>query len=146
MTTTLARHVRLITAAALLTTTLACGKDDGPQAPENVTGKYTLQTVNGNPPPVTLIDFSDQTGSYKLELLGGWVSVNANGTFTEEHSWRETENGVVTSEGPESGSGTYTRNGNTLTFVAATGETTTATYASGVLTVTDGPFTARYSR
>lgn len=147
--TTLAHRVARFGAIALLSTATACGGDDGPSGPENVTGTYTLREVNGAAPPATVIEFDDGTSSLKIEILSGTITVNADMTFTATHVVRFTEDNVVVFHGPSPIAGTYTRNGNTLALTTEEG-TLTATYANGSLTVVDSegpaPLTMRYSR
>lgn len=144
--TSLFRRVALSCALAMLVTVTGCGGDDAPNAPENITGTYTLRTVNGNPPPVTIAEYTDESGSYKLELLGGSITLEQGGSYRDNHTLRETIDGVVQPPEEAPGTGTWARDGNTVTLRAADGEVVVATYAASALTFVQGPFTARYTR
>lgn len=145
--TSLLRRAALCCALALLQLTAACGGgDDAPNAPENIAGTYTMRTVNGNPPPATLVEFADETGSYKLEILSGSITLEQGGTFRESHTFRETIDGVVQPTEDEAESGTWVRDGNAVTLRSADGSAIVMTYAAGALTVVQGTFTVRYTR
>lgn len=110
----------------------ACGGDSTGPDETNVVGSYTLQTVNGNNLPWRLL----VVGNDWFEITGGSGSINADGTYSLTFSWRESESGQV-STGSESSVGTYTRNGNAITFRdASDGLTAIGTISGRQISVT----------
>lgn len=98
------------------------------------TGTYTLKTVNGKSLPAVLIEV---TGSYKLEITGGSVTLNEDNTFSGSISFRETEGTTITTS-TERDQGTYSKSGNLITFNSpGTGSSFTGTLSGGTLTVTE---------
>ena len=106
---------RTLATAALALLTLAsgaCGGDDDSTGPNgSIAGTYTLQTINGDPPPVTLLEFD----TYKIEVTGASIVLNTNNTFSATSAFRETDDGQVTTSNSVC-AGTYTRSGSTVTF------------------------------
>lgn len=140
------RRAALCFAAAMLVLAAGCGGDKDPSAPENIAGTYTMRTVNGNPPPVTLGEYTDETGSYKLEVLSGSITIEQGGSYRENHTFRETIDGVVQPPEDVPEIGTWVRDGNAVTLRTSDGFAIVATYASGALTLAQGPWTVRYTR
>lgn len=140
------RRAALCCAVALLATAAGCGGDKNPNAPESITGTYTMRTVNGSPPPTVIAEYTDEAGTYKLEVLSGSITLEQGGSYRESHTFRETIAGVVQppEEVPEGG--TWVRDGNAVTLRTSDGFAIVATYASGALTLAQGPFTVRYTR
>ena len=144
--TSFLRRAALSCAIALLVTATGCGDDKDPNAPENIAGTYVMRTVNGSPPPVVLADLSDESGTYKLEVLSGSITLERGGAYRETHTFRETIDGEVLppEELPESG--TWVREGSAVTLRTSDGFSIVATYEAGALTLAQGPFTVRYTR
>ena len=146
----LTRRVRRIGSGVLVAVATACGGGDAPPAPESVAGTYTLQTVDNDPLPYTLLELQEPEGLYRLELVSGRYTLSADGTFAVTHRYRESRDGVVFDEGSENSSGTFTRGGNVITLRDAEGTTTATWSSSGTLTIVgegqEGPVTMRYSR
>lgn len=121
--------------AALVLTLVACGGDKA-IGPQDVTGSYTLRTVNGANPPSVVYQDADQ----KLEVTDGTL------VLTADHKWSGTLGGRLTDlstgdhedqPGLPLDGGTYTLSGSTLTLNDPTeGLTFTGTVSSGTLTVT----------
>ena len=93
----------------------ACGDDDDDNGtgPTNIAGTYTLRSVNAdNSAPFTVIDMT----GYRLEIITATVTINSNGTYSDNTRIRETING--TAEAPQDipSSGTWTRSGSTISF------------------------------
>lgn len=121
----------------------ACGDDDstGPGS-ANISGTYTLRTINGSNLPFTVF----QVGADKVEVLSGNVTLTNGGAYTTLSTVRTTLNGVVTTE-PEADAGTYTRNGTAMTLRSNDdGTTVSGTVSNGVLTVVFEGFSAVYRR
>ena len=123
----------------------ACGDDaEEGTAPADISGEYTLATLNNQAPPVTVLEIP----GYKGEVLGGTLDIAAGGTWSQVIALRETENGVVT-ELDDIYSGTWTRTGNSIRFVADE-ETFDATVRSdGAIVfpnISGSGFTARFTK
>ena len=75
--------------ALLLCLAAAACSDAGtdPQVRVPIDGVYSLQTINGRPLPVTLIDFFN---TYRLQQTGGTITLNTDRTFIERAMLRET--------------------------------------------------------
>ena len=116
---TIGRRLALLGLLAVAVT--ACGGDDGDggTGPGDITGTYTIQTINGAPPPYTL--WTEAEAGFQREITGGSVTLNADGTYSDVFHFRDTEAGVVTTGSAET-EGTYTRSGSTIAFEALTGE------------------------
>jgi hypothetical protein len=105
-------NVRKFILAVIAATTLACGGSDKSTGPNGaVAGTYTLRTINNQSLPVII----DQSGSDKLEIIGGTVRLNSDMSFTDATTYRLTLNGQV-SEDTDTAFGTYVVSGNNITF------------------------------
>ena len=104
---------RLITLAAV-TLFAACSDSSGPNS--DVTGSYALITLNGSGLPVVV--FFDQNSTFRI--TGGNVTLSSNGTFTSSGTYQETLAGGQSTTATETCNGTYTRNGNSITFTEVT--------------------------
>jgi hypothetical protein len=110
----------------------ACGGDSTGPGDTNIVGSYTLQSINGNPVPWRAIVI----GNDWFEIASGSGSINADGTYSLTFNWRESVAGE-TDEGSESLVGTYTRNGNAITFRdASDGSTAIGTISGRQISVT----------
>jgi len=127
------RVVHLVTAlalAAVVATLAACGSDNtGVTGPTDVSGTYSLASVDGNALPFTVPNNPNHTV----------VVQSATVTLGTDHSY--TIGGTGTSDGgdPEqviADAGTYTLSGSTVTFTSSTHATLiyTATATSTTLT------------
>jgi len=126
------RPVATLAFAALVSTLAACGSDNnGTTGPTDVSGTYSLATVNGNSLPFTVPHNPSHTV----------VVQSATVTLGSDHSY--TIGGTGTSDGgdPEqviADAGTYTLSGSTVTFTSSShsGLIYTATATSSMLTET----------
>lgn len=85
---------RLLLASLIALGATACSDSTGPEA-DPIEGAYTLQTINGRPLPVELLNFFN---TYRLVQLNGTMTLNSNRTFRETDTLRETfpdANGVT---------------------------------------------------
>jgi hypothetical protein len=86
-----------IAAIAFLLGTLgltACNSsNDAILAPNVLTGTFVLQTVNDVPLPATVVDSVNPP--LRIEALAGTITINANGTFAETTTFRQTLSGVI---------------------------------------------------
>lgn len=131
-----------VAAIAVLGLTAACGGgDDGVNEPASIAGTYNLETLDGQSPPVVVLD----EPGFKLEILSGNFVLTANGTFTTNVVFRLTDESGASTES-ESFSGTYTVSGSTVTFNYSDGDTDSATLAGNTLTFSDGSSTAVFRR
>ena len=125
------------TAAITLALALLVGCDnDESNAPKNLAGTYTLSTVGGASLPAVI--FSE--ANYTLEVTGGGVTLNSNGTFSDSYAFRENDAGSITTATVPC-SGNWTQTGNTITLTETVtsecGDTGTATWdGSNRLTLT----------
>ena len=60
----------------------ACG--DGPTGISGPEGTWYLQSINGTPPPVTIINSTD----YRLEVLSGVLDLESDGSYTNTFTYR----------------------------------------------------------
>jgi hypothetical protein len=93
--------VRKLIGVFALTLALAlplAGCSDATSPEEGIEGVYTLQTVNGGTLPWYAGDFAGQTGSIRVDVVSGSVTLLADGTFTDKTTFRLTEGAVVTLE------------------------------------------------
>lgn len=104
---------RAVTLALCALALAACGGGDKSTGPGgSIAGTYTMQTVNGSAPPVTIF----QVGTDKVEVTGGSVTMNADNTFSGVTSIRETSGGEALPVETFTCTGTYTRSGSAVTF------------------------------
>jgi hypothetical protein len=70
----------------------ACSGDaTRPSSTAQIAGEYTLQTIDGQPLPYTLVEVA---GGYLLQQVSGTMTLNANRTFIEQALLRETINTI----------------------------------------------------
>jgi hypothetical protein len=126
---------------AMIPAFAACD-DDGSGPELDVTGTYQLQTINGATLPFVLL----QTGTtYRLEVLSGEITLNSNGTFTEEATVREDDNGTITTE-TQTVTGTYTQLNNAVSLRDTDGVTLTAAINGNTMTFIEDGVTLVYRR
>jgi hypothetical protein len=119
----------------------ACGGDSA-TGPDPVVGTYTLQTINGQAPPQTL----NEDANGRLEITGGRILLDGDGSFHNEIDVRITSRGV-TSTGPVHLFGTYVRTGTNITVTPAQGGDSYSMALSGrTLTVGGAGATLVYRR
>ena len=99
------RILMLAFAATLSVSVSACQDSTNPSSV--LSGTYTLRTINGQTPPVAV----DVT----TELVGGYISIDRDGTFTDVLTYRDISSGGV--PGPsydDTINGTWALSGNTI--------------------------------
>jgi Lipocalin-like domain len=133
---------KLLVACAALAM-LGCGGDStGPSA--SAVGTWNLQTVNGSGLPYTVIFVASPV--YRFEILSDEVVVNADGTYTETSSVRETDGTTVTTS-TEQDDGTWTQHGNQIDVTSnADGSVNTAVISGDKLTLAAQGISAVYVR
>jgi hypothetical protein len=126
------RPVAALVLAAVVATAAACGSDsNNGTGPKDVSGTYSLTTVDGNTLPFTIPNTPEHT----------IVVTSATATLGSDHTY--TIAGMGTEDGSDPGTviadeGTYTVSGSTVTFTSSTfsGASYTAVARTGTLTVT----------
>jgi len=130
--------LRWLTYGAVLCLLCSCGDSSGPSA---ITGDFALATVNGSTPPVLV----GSTVSCDESIASGTLSLTNDGAFTLS--------GVVQFDCTRAGgqvqtqlvglSGTYARNGQSLSFTLPGQGSITARFDGTTLTTTipASPFT-----
>lgn len=132
--------MRRILIALSAVSLLACGDSSGPAASSAV-GTWNLVTINGSPLPFTAVN----QGLYKLEILSDVLIASADGTFTGTSTFRETDNGAVTTT-VQPNSGTWTQTNNSVTINLSDGTTNTVTISGDVITLSEIGFVSVYHR
>jgi hypothetical protein len=108
------RPVAALAFAALVSTLAACGSDNnGTTGPSDVSGTYSLATINGDPLPFTVPNNPDHT----IIIQSATVTLGSDNSYSI--------GGTGTSDGgdPEqvvADAGTYTLSGSTVTFTSST--------------------------
>ena len=119
---------------------LGCGGDStGPAV--NAQGTWNLQSVNGSGLPFTAEFISSPL--YRLEIVGDQVNANADGTFTQYTTIRETLGTDVT-ESTDTYTGTWAQHGNQVDITDSDGVTTTGTISGNKLAIKEQGFLAVY--
>jgi hypothetical protein len=130
------RFIGLLATTVAVSVMVACGSDSnngtGPNDPD-VTGSWTLQTIDGKAPPDTVID----EDTLVVEFLDGTLTLNSDMSYRLLFHSRTTHSGVPVAD--TSGStGTYTQSGNSVTIHnGANDGTVVATVDLPNLTFTD---------
>jgi hypothetical protein len=123
----------------------ACGDMASPNG-RSVVGVYTLTTVNGMIPPLTLA----MTDSASVDLISGTVTFRDDGTFLDVINVRlkGTAAGSVATDSAVTARGNYTRAGNTVTLDPTDGHSEYHMTATDDLTLTEsnGDFSIVYRR
>jgi hypothetical protein len=136
------RRYATVLAAAVVLPLSACGDDDPTEPAVEVSGSYTLETINGNELPVTV----ERAGTDSLEVMEGSVTFNdANGTFADSILYRLTLDGEVTLE-DDVLTGTYTQTGTSLTLSTSGGGQYSMTLSDDLLSQTFASFSFVYRK
>jgi opacity protein-like surface antigen len=110
------RILMLALAAALSMSVSACQDSTNPSSV--LSGTYTLRTVNGQTPPVP-IQADPINGT--TEIVGGYIQIDRNGTFTDVLTYRTTPSGGVPGQPyDDTINGTWALSGNSLEFTDVT--------------------------
>lgn len=132
--------MRKLLAGLVLAFVAACGGDGGSGPNTEHVGTYTLQTINGAALPFLL-----QSGTTRIEVTGGRVSLNADGTFSDITDLRVTQ-GTTVATTQEGTLGAYQRSGNNITLVPASGGSYSMAYSGNTLTQVESGATLVYRR
>jgi hypothetical protein len=137
---------RMATTLALGLTIPFTACDSSPTAqevPGEIAGTYDLVTVNQNALPFMLAQ--SQSGEDRVEVVSGYLKLEANGRFEDELMLRFTENGHVEDEA-DAVSGVWVANGSTLTFTQDTGGSYTVLMRGDTLSQVINSFVLLYVR
>ena len=118
---------------------VACG-DDG-IGPEDVAGTYTLQTIDGNPPPWVTF----QIGADKIEVTAGSVTLNADMTCSLSTTFRATLSGNITTN-TETHVCTYTIIDGAITLTRPSATGASGSIIGSALTISDDEFVFVYRK
>jgi hypothetical protein len=128
------RRVSTVVAFAGVLAAQACGDAVSPNG-RSVVGVYTLTTVNGNMPPLTI----GATDSASVDLISGTVTFRADGTFLDVLNVRVKGSaaGSTAADSAVTARGNYTRAGATVTLDPTDGHTEYHMTVTDDLTLTE---------
>ena len=125
--------VRLPSVVLMSCSLSACGGSDANPTSVDVSGTYNLISANGRNLPAVVSE-NTATG-FRQEVIGGFVELRSDRTFTVRTDYRMTNSGDVR-ESRSSNDGTYTVAGEAITFTLQPGsDRLSGTLNDGVLTV-----------
>ena len=113
-------HMRISAIALLLGALGLAACDDNNNVtivPNVLVGNFVLQSVNGVALPAVVVDSANP--ALKIVALAGAITINANNTFADITTIRQTLSGVVSTR-TVTCTGTYTVVGTVFQFVEAT--------------------------
>lgn len=120
----------------------ACSDSTGPSELEaDISGTYTLQTVNGASPPAIIV----QVGADRIEVTGGQLTLNRDKTFGSSISYRVVQGGN-TSTDTQNDSGTYQQNGNMVQLSRGNGTRDSGSVSGDTLTIVAGGVTLVFQK
>ncbi len=136
------RRSKFLSCIIAVAFTAACGGSDKAIGPTlaSISGTYDLKTINGSNLPFVVA----QTGSNKTEITADVVTATGS-AFTELLTVRATQNGQVTTQ-TFSDAGSFTLNGNAVTFAYQDGSTGTGTVSGNTFTVAVDGFSFFYQK
>ncbi|HET9010552.1 MAG TPA: hypothetical protein VFN38_01995 [Gemmatimonadaceae bacterium] len=134
--------MRKLLALVLLAGVAACSLDTA-TAPlvGDVSGTYSLQTMNGSPLPLTLVSH-DTTFVIDSDVL----ILTSAGEWNETVSYRQTVGTAATTNESLPLTGFWTRTGNQMNFRTAQGLLYVGTASESALTLSDNAFTYVFTR
>jgi hypothetical protein len=124
--------VAALVLAAVVATVAACGSDsNNGTGPTDVSGTYSLTTINGNALPFTI----PNTGEHTTVITSATGTLGTDGTYTIVGVGTEDGGDPTTVVGDE---GTYTVSGSTVVFTSSAfgGASYSAAATSSTLTAT----------
>ena len=133
------RRFALACAAATL---LACGGGDSTGPVASAEGTWNLQSVGGSALPYTYA--FDAATSHRAEVLSDVFQLNADGSFTETFTTRDTQGTTVTTQ-TATDAGTWHQSGKTVTVTFADGSLT-ATINEDQITINTAAGVLLYAR
>ena len=127
--------MRGLVCAALLAALVGCNSDKS-TAPTTIVGSYSLHTVNGSAPPVSVAEGAIA----KVELIAGTIDFNADQTWSGTLTLRRTDfptGSATTSYVPANGA--YAMNNGSITLTSV-GTLFTGTASNGTVTLLSDVF------
>lgn len=119
----------LLSVLPLVLFAAGCGGDSSTSPSANVSGTYSLKSVNGTAVPTTIVDQGITT-----KINSGTLTVNSGGTYSNTINFTQTVSGQQTTTNLTC-NGSYTQNGNSLSFTesntADCGGTYNGSFANG---------------
>lgn len=109
---------------------IACSGDSVGPGDSGPVGTWELRTMDGKSLPVTTFTLGS---TFRTELVRLTLVLYTNGNVTASATWRETDNGRVTTE-TEAGTGNWSQ-ANASIAVSLDGDTATGAIAGGVMTL-----------
>ena len=114
------RHaLAFATLALTLATATACGKDAATAPQNNLTGAFSLESVDGDAPPVTVFNgkarIDGQVVDLQVAVLDSEIDLDGDDAYFLAMMLRVTVNGKTATQSV-SNEGTYTRSGTTIEF------------------------------
>jgi uncharacterized lipoprotein NlpE involved in copper resistance len=112
---TIGRRLAIFGLMAMTMAMVGCGDDDddGGTTPTNIAGTYTMRSLNNDNSAPFLVF---QVTGYMLEVTSATVTLNANGTYSDVTTIRETIDGTAQTPETIPSTGTWVRSGNTVSF------------------------------
>jgi hypothetical protein len=122
--------------------TFACGDRSTNPANADISGTYSLQSIDGTPLPYTV-----QDATPPITLVSDVLTVGSDGTWAEAEDFQQVVNGQAQT-GSLSDAGTWTRSGASITFFSQVNGVTeyTGTYSDNTLTLDTGDGKAQVFR
>lgn len=140
------RLLAMALSLALGLSATACVDSTSPSA--TLAGNYSLRTINGAVPPVTVY----QDASVRSEVVSGLISLDANGNYQSTTRYRDTYTGSQPVLVDENATGYWTLSGSqiTLTDLQYPNDPFYGTVNGGTITLVDRSsgvtFTLTYSK
>jgi hypothetical protein len=138
------RRMAITLVLGLMIPMTACDRSPTAQEePAVIAGTYDLKLVNHNVLP--FIVAQSPSGEDRVEVVSGYLKLEANGRFEDELVLRFTEDGHVEDE-TDAVSGIWVANGNTLTLTQDTGVRYTVVVRGDTLSQVINGFVLHYVR
>jgi hypothetical protein len=105
-------YATLRAVAAVILIAPACGGGKSTSPNEQIpTGSYTLLSINGQTPPITVA----LRAGFKLDITSATLTIQSSNRFINSASYTKIENGVTTTP-VENCTGTFTASNHTIAF------------------------------
>jgi len=137
---------RLLALAMVLATTLtAAGCSDSTGPADSLAGTYSLSSVNGITPPVTVI--GGPGAGYTEEVIGGSIVLDTQGNYTGTIRYRDTYTNQPPTVFDDTIVGYWTLSGTTLTLTdSQTGDQYFGTVSGRTITLSNSGYTEVYTK
>ena len=115
------RALAFASLALTLTTATACGTDAATAPQDNLTGAFSLESVDGDAPPATVFNgkakIDGQVVELRVEILSSEIDLDTDDAYFLAFMLRVTVNGKTATQSV-SNEGTYKRSGTTIQFTS----------------------------